>query len=199
MLKKHFTRKDLINKVHQNLGFSKNISSIIIDDFFEYVMSELIKSNKIKISSFGTFKIMTKEERMTLISDFKQNLVAGGGAIIGVQGANFSEGIDLPGDLLKAVAIVGVPFAPPDLRQKAVIDYYEQKFGKGWDYGYIFPAMNKALQAAGRCIRSETDRGIIVFLDKRFSWSKYARVIPPDWIIDITDNFREKAEKFFSK
>jgi integration host factor subunit alpha len=64
MLKKHFTRKDLINKVHQNLGFSKNISSIIIDDFFEYVMSELIKSNKIKISSFGTFKIMTKKERM---------------------------------------------------------------------------------------------------------------------------------------
>ena len=64
MLKKNFTRKDLINKVHQNLGFSKNISSIIIDDFFEYVMSELIKSNKIKISSFGTFKIMTKKERM---------------------------------------------------------------------------------------------------------------------------------------
>ncbi len=64
MLKKNFTRKDLINKVHQNLGFSKNISSIIIDNFFEYVVSELIKSNKIKISSFGTFKIMTKKERM---------------------------------------------------------------------------------------------------------------------------------------
>jgi len=142
---------------------------------------------------------MTKEERGNLISDFKQNLVAGGGAIIGVQGANFSEGIDLPGDLLKAVAIVGVPFAPPGLRQKAVIDYYEQKFGKGWDYGYIFPAMNKALQAAGRCIRSETDRGVIAFLDKRFAWSKYASVIPPDWNIDITNNFREKVEKFFSK
>ena len=64
MLKKNLTRKDLSNKVYQNLGFSKNISSTIIDDFFEYVTSELIKSNMIKISSFGTFKIITKKERM---------------------------------------------------------------------------------------------------------------------------------------
>ena len=64
MLKKNLTRKDLSNKVYQNLGFSKNISSTIIDDFFEYVTSELIKSNMIKISSFGTFKIISKKERM---------------------------------------------------------------------------------------------------------------------------------------
>ena len=64
MLKKNLTRKDLSNKVYQSLGFSKNISSTIIDDFFEYVTSELIKSNMIKISSFGTFKIISKKERM---------------------------------------------------------------------------------------------------------------------------------------
>ena len=64
MLKKNLTRKDLSNKVYQNLGFSKNISSTIIDDFFEYVTSELIKSNMIKISSFGTFKIINRKERI---------------------------------------------------------------------------------------------------------------------------------------
>ena len=64
MLKKNFTRKDLSNKVYQNLGFSKNFSSTLIDDFFEYVAYELIKSNKIKISSFGTFKIINKKERI---------------------------------------------------------------------------------------------------------------------------------------
>ena len=63
MLKKNLTRRDLSNKVYQNLGFSKNISSNIIDDFFEYVVSELIKSNKIKISSFGTFKVINTKER----------------------------------------------------------------------------------------------------------------------------------------
>jgi DNA excision repair protein ERCC-2 len=142
---------------------------------------------------------MTKTERTQLIIDFKQNLVNGGGAIIGVQGANFSEGIDLPGDLLKAVAIVGVPLAPPDLRQKAVIDYYETNFGNGWSYGYTFPAMNRALQAAGRCIRSAEDRGVIAFLDKRFSWSKYANVIPPDWNAQVTDYFGDKIREFFEK
>ena len=64
MLKKNFTRKSLSNNIHQNLGFSKNISSLIIDDFFESLIFELIKFNKIKISSFGTFHVVNKKERI---------------------------------------------------------------------------------------------------------------------------------------
>ena len=64
MLIKNFTRKNLSDHVHQNLGFSKNISSLIIDDFFESLVSELIKFNKIKISSFGTFEVFDKKERI---------------------------------------------------------------------------------------------------------------------------------------
>ena len=64
MLKKNFTRKNISDNVHQNLGFSKNISSLIIDDFFESLVLELIKFNKIKISSFGTFEVVGKKERM---------------------------------------------------------------------------------------------------------------------------------------
>ena len=61
---KNFTRKDLSNKVYQNLGFSKNLTSSIIDDFIESLISELIKLDKIKISSFGTFKVTNKKERI---------------------------------------------------------------------------------------------------------------------------------------
>ena len=64
MLKKNFTKKEIINKVYQNLGFSKKSSSIIIDDFFEFIVSELKKLNKVKISSFGTFVIANKNERV---------------------------------------------------------------------------------------------------------------------------------------
>ena len=64
MLKKNFTRKNISNNIHQNLGFSKNISSLLIDDFFESLASELIKFNKIKISSFGTFQVIDKKERI---------------------------------------------------------------------------------------------------------------------------------------
>ena len=64
MIKKNFTRKDLSNKIFKNVGFSKNLSSEIIDNFFEILTSEIIKSNKVKITSFGTFSVMHKKERI---------------------------------------------------------------------------------------------------------------------------------------
>ena len=64
MLKKNLTRRHLSEKIYQNLGFSKNFSSVIIDNFFEFFLLELEKSNNIKISSFGTFKVSQKKERI---------------------------------------------------------------------------------------------------------------------------------------
>ena len=64
MVSNNFTRKDLSNKIHKNIGFSKNLSLKIVDDFFESIILAIIKSNKIKISSFGTFSILNKKERM---------------------------------------------------------------------------------------------------------------------------------------
>ena len=64
MVKKNFNRKNLSGKIYQNLGFPKNFSSTIVDNFFEIMASELVRSNKVKISSFGTFKVMSKKERI---------------------------------------------------------------------------------------------------------------------------------------
>ena len=64
MIKKNITKKYLSNKLYQKLGFSKNISSFILNDFFESIISEILKYNKIKITSFGTFEILNKNERL---------------------------------------------------------------------------------------------------------------------------------------
>jgi len=64
MEKKNFNRKILSNKIYKNLGFSKNFSSKLVDDFFEVLISELVKLNKVKISSFGTFMVLEKKERI---------------------------------------------------------------------------------------------------------------------------------------
>ncbi len=64
MVKKNFTRKDLSNRIYQILGFSKNYSSMVVDNFFETLIQELLRSNKIKLSSFGTFKIINKKKRI---------------------------------------------------------------------------------------------------------------------------------------
>jgi integration host factor subunit alpha len=64
MIKKNFTKKDLANKLHKRLGFSKNYSLELVGDFFDTVISELINKNIIKISSFGTFEVFNKKERV---------------------------------------------------------------------------------------------------------------------------------------
>ena len=64
MPKKNYTRKNLSDKIYQNLGFSKNFSSVLIDNLFEFFLLELEKFNNIKISSFGTFKVLQKKERI---------------------------------------------------------------------------------------------------------------------------------------
>ncbi len=64
MVLKNLTRKEISNKIYKNLGFSKNFSLSIVDDFIESIISELIKYNKLKIASFGTFKILNKKERI---------------------------------------------------------------------------------------------------------------------------------------
>tara|TARA_B100000959_G_C14579257_1_gene459252 strand:- start:157 stop:450 length:294 start_codon:yes stop_codon:yes gene_type:complete len=64
MFKKNFKRKNLSNEIYKNIGFSKNLSSSIVDDFFNIISSELIKNNSIKITSFGTFETIDKKERV---------------------------------------------------------------------------------------------------------------------------------------
>jgi len=140
--------------------------------------------------------ILHAEEKAKLLEVFRSSKEKGA-ALFAVAGASFSEGIDLPGDLLKAVVVVGLPLAKPDVKTRALIAYYQERFGKGWDYGYVFPAMMKCLQAAGRVIRSEQDRGVVVFLDERFVLPQYYQCLPAGWELSVTRNYRENVERFF--
>lgn len=142
----------------------------------------------------------TPKERNSLLSRFKNySRKLGGGAVLaGVSGGSYGEGIDLPGQELMGVIIVGVPLRKPDLETKALIDYFDHKYGKGWEYGYIYPAMTKAIQAAGRCIRNEEDKGVIAYLDNRFTWKNYSRCFPEEINPEITENPGEKVKEFWN-
>ncbi len=140
---------------------------------------------------------LTKEEKQELINKFKEESKRGG-ILMGVSSGNFGEGVDLPGDLLQMVIIVGLPLGKPDLETKELINYYEHKFGNGQDYGYIFPAITTCLQNAGRCIRSETDKGVIIFLDERYAWTQYKKCFPENMNFMVTKRAEEKVKEFFS-
>ncbi|MBU1246235.1 MAG: ATP-dependent DNA helicase [Nanoarchaeota archaeon] len=130
---------------------------------------------------------LNKNDREKLIEKFK-SFKEEGAILLGVSGGSFGEGIDLPGNLLKGVIVVGLPLGKPDLETEQLIRYYDIKFAKGMDYGYFFPAFIKTFQNAGRCIRSETDMGVVVFLDQRYAWSHYLKYFPEGFNCKIVDN-----------
>ncbi len=125
----------------------------------------------------------TKAQRDGSIEALRVACGEGGAVLFAVQGGSLSEGIDYEGNVLAAVVVVGLPLSPPNVEVEALKDYYCRKFGfaKGYDYAYVFPAVNKVLQAAGRPIRSERDRAAIILLEGRLLEPRYARCLPPDF------------------
>ncbi|MBR9679317.1 MAG: ATP-dependent DNA helicase [Nanoarchaeota archaeon] len=140
---------------------------------------------------------MTKQEKTEMIEKFKKYSQNGGATLLGVISGNFAEGIDYPGEFLQMIIVVGIPLAKPNLNTRAIIQYYQNSFGKGWEYGYTYPAITKVLQASGRAIRSENDKGAIILLDERYIHENYLPSLPED--VEITTKPVEKINKFFNK
>ncbi|MCI6377782.1 MAG: ATP-dependent DNA helicase [Clostridiales bacterium] len=122
---------------------------------------------------------MGEEERAAFLNAFMEP----GGARLGlcVLGGLFSEGVDLPGSRLIGAMIIGVGLPMPSARMSAVQACYHRCFGDGYAYACRFPAMHKVLQAAGRVIRSEADKGMVLLLDDRYYQPEYEALLPPEW------------------
>ena len=122
--------------------------------------------------------------------------------LLAVQGGIFAEGVDYPGDMLIGVIIVGPGLPRVDVEQELIRAYYEDKYGRGFAYAYLYPGMNRVIQAAGRVIRSDTDVGIIALLDKRFAYSNYSALLPKHWYTDsprelISKNYQHALARFW--
>ncbi|WP_318036168.1 helicase C-terminal domain-containing protein [Halobacillus amylolyticus] len=98
-----------------------------------------------------------------------------------VLGGVFSEGVDLRGNRLNGVAVIGIGLAPRNFERELIKSYFSNRGRNGYDYAYVFPGMNKVLQAGGRLIRSEHDYGVIQLIDDRFLSRKYVNLLPEEW------------------
>lgn len=101
--------------------------------------------------------------------------------VFAVQGGSFSEGMDYAGEMVIGAFVVGPPLPTYDLEREQMRAYYQRLYGAGFDYAYVIPAMARAVQAAGRVIRSETDCGLVVLMDSRFTEPGYTGSMPADW------------------
>ncbi len=118
-----------------------------------------------------------REEFLELFSEKNKKSLVG----FCVNGGIFSEGIDLKGERLIGVIMVGTGLPQVCTEREILKKFYEEKDMNGFDYAYRYPGMNKVLQAAGRLIRTENDYGVILLLDERFLREEYIRQFPIEW------------------
>lgn len=127
------------------------------------------------------------EEVPYLLAEFFEMAGREGAVMMGVCGGKLAEGIDYKGEALKGVAVIGLPLAAYDEIQKEINAYYIRKYGRprGILIAYTLPAINRGLQAAGRVIRGESERGVILFCDRRFGIETGGvRNFLPGWVRD---------------
>jgi len=175
--------------------------------FMEAVYNEMINLGYTEYDK-GEFKIikqnssMNEKDREEFLLNFSQaNLHLK--SIIGfcVIGGIFSEGIDLKNDCLIGSIIVGTGLPMICNERQILRKYFDENEKNGYDYAYVFPGMNKVLQAAGRVIRTDDDKGIIMLLDERFLNREYLKIFPREWdsFFSVNKNtITEVSKEFWS-
>ncbi len=155
---------------------------IVFSPSFEYAeaLYEAFKLKYPKINCILQRKDMTYKEKEDFLAEFKKGdgryLVA-----FCVLGGIYSEGIDLSGESLIGAVVVGIGLPTLSYEREAMASYYQEKYDMGKEYAYLYPGINRVLQAAGRVIRQESDRGVIVLVDDRFKDPIYKKSIPDLW------------------
>ena len=163
--------------------------------------TQLLASDEEEMELVIQQKHMDEEERENFLRAFEmgreKSLIG-----FGVLGGIFSEGIDLTNEKLIGTLIIGTGLPQVCNEREILKSYFDQKGLYGFDYAYRYPGMNKVLQAAGRVIRTEDDRGVILLLDERFQREKGKEIFPKEWAdcercrLDIVE---EKIRLFWDK
>ena len=187
--------------------YIKEFISHKIGNYFIYVPSyeylQLIKPY-LQDESFELLvqeKDMSEEEKEAFLSCFIDKPVR---TMLGlaVLGGAFSEGIDLEGERISGVIIVGIGIPQICFERNLIRNYFDKTEKKGYEYAYISPGINKVMQALGRVIRSETDRGAALLIDDRYLTNDYNEIfrgIYADYeVVTSKDDIKEQVENFWS-
>ena len=182
------TWKKIVSKIKLiSTSFDGNIALF----FPSYKLLDLaLEGLNLKKPVYQEYSGMKQEELMQTVESFKAD---SGAVLAGVMGGRLAEGIDYPDTSLEMAVIVGIPYPAPDVRQEALQHYYDITFdGRGWKFAVESPAVRKLLQAAGRVVRSENDRGFIVIADSRAG--RFLGYIPE---LEQSDDIVSEINDFF--
>ena len=186
------SKPNLWNKIVSKLKLiTTNFSGNTALFFPSYKLLELALENlQLKKPVYREYSGMDQEELMQTVESFKSDT---GAVLAGVMGGRLAEGIDYPDTSLELAVIVGIPYPSPGVRQNALQHYYDISFnGRGWKFAVESPAVRKLLQAAGRVVRSEKDKGFIIIADSRTG--RFSEYIPD---LECSDDIISEIDRFF--
>jgi DNA excision repair protein ERCC-2 len=143
---------------------------------------------------------MSESERHDFLNRYRHT---SSNSLVGfaVMGGVFGEGIDLVGDRLSGAVVVGVGLPGISLEKELIKDYFTHSHNAGFEYAYQYPGIIRVLQAAGRVIRTENDRGVVLLIDQRYATHRYRSLFPFEWQpikVQDQEQFAEKLQKFWS-
>lgn len=173
---------DKIIDVTRALVASKKGNYIVF--FPSYAYMKIVKERLVEeiegVSFVTQRREMFSSERKEIMKLFEEDAETSQ-VFLFVMGGIFGESIDLIGDMLSGVLVIGVGLPALSPFNNVLRSHYDMTFRNGFDYAYTYPGLNKVIQAVGRVIRTETDRGIAILLDDRFTTRKYLSLYPKAW------------------
>ncbi len=178
--------KERKNSLKQVVSYLEHFVNARVGNYFlffpsyEYLESIKDELHFARAAKFVQERSMNEDERKIFLSQFKENPTVSAVGLLTLSGA-FSEGIDLLGDRLTGVAIVGVGLPTLSYERDKIRDYFDEKEGKGFEYAYLDPGLNHVMQAAGRLIRSESDKGVALLIDERYLEKEYRHLFAEKW------------------
>ena len=183
---------DMLSKIKSQIkvvveSFNGNIALF----FPSYkLLDSVLDDLKLKKPVYREFSGMGQDELMQTVESFKSDK---GAILAGVMGGRLAEGVDYPDTTLEMAMIIGIPYPSPGARQNALQHYYDISFdGRGWKFAVESPAVRKLLQAAGRVVRSETDKGLIIIADNRAR--SFLEYMPE---LEQSENITSEIDDFF--
>lgn len=174
--------KEYITAMLHSLIKSRPGNYLVFFPSYQYLISvyEHFKQLDMKTNTLVQTRDMNENDREEFLETFKADEKE---TLIGfaVLGGIFSEGVDLVGNSLNGVVVVGVGLPQLSFERNLIRDFFSANMKNGYEYAYVYPGMNKVLQAGGRLIRSEADQGTIILIDDRFLKNPYLTLLPAEW------------------
>ena len=175
---------------------------IVFGPSFEFIQTLRLFLGKVQHSMLMQRPKMTETERewvFTQLSDQNDPKL-----LLAVMGGIFAEGIDFNSTVCSGLIIFSPAIPKITFERELTREYYENNWGNGFNYAYLYPGMNKVIQAAGRLIRSQQDRGIIVLAGERFARDEISQLLPSYWFenpgdVIVTENYKQSISKFWKR